>query len=184
MSYQQLQGNRAYQIPDSATFDIASYNPISGINQPSMTTSKIGYVSYMAITQSAGALLTITFSSDIIGWSVAPTAVTITTDSGGGSGATATASINSSTGALVITVTAGGTLYTNASLLTLNLTGGTLVPSVRCQPFRVYFNATGTITSVTTSGGDVLTSPVFSAGVCPFSLTSINPATSKAIAFW
>ena len=58
MGYQQLQGNRAYMLPSSATFSITNYNPISGINQPSMTSTNIGYVSYMAITQTAGALQT------------------------------------------------------------------------------------------------------------------------------
>lgn len=183
MSYQQLQGNRAYLIPDASTFSITSYNPISGINQPSMTVGNIGYVSYMAITQTAGALQTITFSSDIIGWSVAP-AVSITTDSGGGSGATASASLNSSTGALVITVTSGGTLYTNSSLLTLNLTGGTLLPSVRCQPFRVYINAGGIVTTMITSGGDTISGANLTTGSIPFSLTSITTGGNKAIAYW
>lgn len=183
MGYQQLQGNRAYLIPDASTFSITSYNPISGINQPSMTSTNIGYVSYMAITQTAGALQTITFSSDIIGFSVAPL-VSITTDSGGGSGATATASLNSSTGALVITVTAGGTSYTNASLLTLNLTGGTLLPSVRCQPFKVYINAGGTVTTMVTASGDTISGATLITGTIPFNLTSITTGANKAIAFW
>jgi len=185
MSYQRLQANRAYLIPDSATFSITSYNPISGINQPSMTVGNIGYVSYMAITQTAGALTSITFSSDIIGWSVAPTAVTITTDSGGGTLATATASLDASTQALKLTITGGGAGYTNASLLTLNLTGGTLLPSVRCQPFGVYFGSGPSVVNVTTAGGDVITG-VVAAATQPFPLllSSITTAVSKAIAYW
>jgi hypothetical protein len=184
MSYQQLQGNRAYVLPSSATFSITSYNPISGINQPSMTSTNIGYVSYMAITQTAGALQTITFSSDILGFSVAPL-VSITTDSGGGSGATATASLDASTGALKIAVTSGGTSYTNSSLLTLTLTGGTLLPSVRCQPFRVYVGSGEIATTMITAGGDTLSTVVMAAGTFPVVLQSITTgASTKTVAFW
>ena len=182
MSYQQLQGNRAYTIPDSATFSIDSYNPISGINQPSMRVGRIGYIDYMRITQLAGALGTIGFTSDIIGWSVAPTGVTITTESGGGSGATATASLNASTGALIITVNTGGSLYTNSSILTLNLTGGTLLPSVRCQPFRFYIGSSSDI-SVITAGGDSV-NIVAVPQTYPFIVTSITTGASGAVAFW
>jgi len=184
MSYQQLQGNRAYVLPSSATFSITNYNPVSGINVPSMTVGNIGYVPYMAITQTAGALTSITFSSDIIGWSVAP-AVSITTDSGGGTGATATASLDASTQALKITIGSGGSGYTNASLLTLTLTGGTLLPSVRCQPFRVYAGSTETATTMITAGGDTLSTVVMAAGTFPVILQSITTgASSKTVAFW
>ena len=177
MAYQKLQPERAYVIPGGVNFDLTKDNPFVGIKQTLAKTTDFTF------TVSGGTIDTITLRtvSYTQDYSNVPT---VTVSGGSGTGATASASFDSN-GKLVITSGATGSGYLAGDNIVITLSGYTVLPHARLQPFTVYTGSCTSLGSAYSGAGDSMgTVPCAANQMLPIQFSALTPATNSVIALW
>lgn len=181
MAYQKLQPERAYVIRSGANFDITKDSPFLFIKQYLVSGVDFDFV------VSTGKVSSITMRTTSLQnyYSNTPTSATLGNITGSGTGGTTLTASFDGNGALVITPPGAGSGYTSGDILSITLSGYTVIPSARVQPFTVYTSSCTSIGSAYSAGGDSMgTVPCAANTMLPFQFSSLTPSSNSVIALW